>query len=114
MSLVERIAIALWRQKRLVRTESAEIELQQITSQTMTLFNFRTTLKLDSSDTRFEKEWSGLESFKSEHTTDELLEYIHLLQNAMDEKLVLKDAEQKYPFIYEGLKDFALSVKQKI
>ena len=32
MALVERIAISLWRQRRLVRAESSEIELRQSTS----------------------------------------------------------------------------------
>ena len=108
MSLVERIAIALWRQRRLVRAESAEIELRQSDARSMASKEIRGSLGLEFTDTRVAEEWSGITSFKNERNTYELLEYLQLLQSAMDEGSELNEIEKKYPDIYQELKEEAI------
>ena len=107
MSLVERIAIALWRQRRLVRAESAEIEFRQSVTKPMASIEIRSALSLERSDARVEEEWNGIISFKNERNIHELLEYLQLLQSAIDDRLELNVLEQKYPAIYNELKEFA-------
>ena len=112
MSLVERIAIALWRQRRLVRAESAEIELRQSDSRSIASKEIRGSLGLEWSDTRVEEEWSGITSFKNERNTHELLEYLQLLQSAIDDGSELDEIEKKYPAIYQELKEEAIQDNQ--
>ena len=111
-SLVERIAIALWRQRRLVRAESAEIELRQSVSRLMASTEITSALGLEWPDAKVEKEWNGITSFKKERTTHELLEYLQLLQCAIDDRLELNLLEQKYPAIYNELKEYAAEDQQ--
>ena len=112
MSLIERIAIALWRQRRLVRAESAGIELRQSDSRSIASKEIRDALGLEWSDARVEDEWSGIASFKNERNTHELLEYIHLLQRAIDDGSELDELEKKYPVIYQELKEVAIQENQ--
>ena len=64
------------------------------------------------SDTRVEDEWSGITSFKNERNAHELLEYIQLLQSAVDDGLELDEIEKKYPVIYQELKEEAIQDNQ--
>ena len=112
MSLVERIAISLWRRRRLVRAESAGIELRQSDSRSIASEEISGSLGLEWSDTRVEEEWGGITSFKNERNTHELLEYIQLLQSAIDDGLELDEIEKKYPVIYQELKEEAIQDNQ--
>ena len=108
MSLVERIAISLWRRRRLVRAESAGIELRQSDSRSIASEEISGSLGLEWSDTRVEEEWGGITSFKNERNTHELLEYLQLLQSAIDDGSELDEIEKKYPAIHQELKEEAI------
>ena len=84
MALVERIGISLWRQRRLVRAESSEIELRQSTSREDALREIRSALSLECSDKQVEIEWGGLSGLDEERTADEWLVYANMYLSAID------------------------------
>ena len=84
MSLVERIAIALWRQRRLVRAESAEIELRQSILRADALRQIKSALDLEYSDNKVEIEWDGISGFDEERTPEELLIYVNIWLSAIN------------------------------
>ena len=108
MALVERIAIALWRQRRLVRAESAEIELRQSTSRAYALQEISHALGLGNRDTKAEKEWDGLSGFNEKRTPEELLVYLNNCLSALNAKVDIDILTHDYPIIYQALKEDAL------
>ena len=107
MSLVERIAIALWRQRRLVRAESAEIELRLSTSRVDALGEIRNALSLEDSDKHAEIEWDGLSSLDVERTADELLVYVNTYLSEIDSGVDFDSLQHHYPLIYQELMEDA-------
>ena len=75
-TLVERIAIALWRQMRLVNAESAEILLRQQTSLVSATYPICTTLNLHGHDVDVQNEWNGFSNFNDPRTSAELFELV--------------------------------------
>ena len=107
MALVERIAISLWRQRRLVRAESSEIELRQSTSREDALREIRSALSLECSDQQIEVEWGGLSGLDEVRTADEWLLYANMYLSAFDSGVDFESFEHQYPLIYQNLKDEA-------
>lgn len=103
MSLVERIAIALWRQRRLVRAESGEIELRLSTSKADALGEIKSALNLQSSDKHPAVEWEGILLLEEERTSDELLVYANTYLSAVDSGIDIKSLQHRYPLIYMNL-----------
>ena len=96
-------------QRRLVRAESAEIELHLSTSRVDALGEIKSALNLENSDKHPEIEWDGLSSLDEERTTDELLVYVNTYLSAVDSGIDIKSLQNHYPLIYQDLIEDAAS-----
>jgi len=107
MSLVERIAIALWRQRRLVRAESSEIELRQSLSRDAAVREINSALGLDYFDKQVGVEWDGISGFDDKRTAEELLVYANIWLSAIDSGVNFDRLKEDYPLIYQELMEDA-------
>ena len=107
MSLVERIAIALWRQRRLVRAESSEIELRQSLSRDAAVREINSALGLDYFDKQVGVEWDGISGFDDKRTAEELLVCVNIWLTAINSGVTFDRLKEDYPLIYQELKEDA-------
>lgn len=102
-TLVERIAIALWRQRRLVTAESAEILLHQQTSVVSATHPICTTLNFKGHDVDVQNEWNGISKFDDPRSSTEFLAIAESWKTAAKNITNIIDLERDYPILHAEL-----------
>jgi hypothetical protein len=110
MTLTERIAIAIWRQRRLVSAESAEMALNQKMGIKNASYPISQVLDYSEENSReIKSEWDGRSTLLDSRSSDELLLIAKVWEDAVDANVGINDLPLKYPFIYKELLDDAKS-----
>lgn len=114
--LTERVAVAIWRQRRLICAETAEITVRQQTSIGLASLQIRNglNLKMGSSGQVIRDAWHDHGVYDAEFTSADWLNVANCCRQTVGEDLLLEGLERKYPDIYANLLNSSSSVSVKI
>lgn len=108
MTLVERVAVAIWRQRRLVRAESAQITLGNLDHSDMAASHVAPYLGRDWNDKLVRSVVAERPEDIPDYAPDDVLEELAIFQAAFDSGIVdLAQLEEKFPLPYEVIFGFA-------
>jgi hypothetical protein len=103
MTLTERIAIAIWRQRRLVSAESAEIALYQKSALSLAVYAIRTASGAFATNELIAKEWLGESDFDDLKSSAELLALTNVWKMASYKVTDIADFSHQHPALYKEL-----------